>query len=291
MAPEDNVALTPIQEAVASVTTESQQPAKEEDAPPLPDGAQQQPNADNAGSDETPAEQSKPKPKPEAKVPAWMQKRLDEKTFREREAERRAVEAEKRAVAAEALAAETLRKAAAPGESGEKEAPPRKEPPSSDYVPKTEVEARASQLSADRAFSEETHKVLNAGIAEFPDFKESLVPLQAMGATDRRDFLDAAFATGEAHKVLHHLGNHPEEASALMGLSPVRMAAEMSKIAAASVTASKSKVVPLSNAPRPAAPVAGTARSAFDPYDKGVSMDAFSDWFDKELGPKILRRQ
>lgn len=229
-----------------------------------------------------------PKPKKAVQpLPTWMKDRFAEQTARQRDAERAATEARARADVAEAELAE-LRKRGATGEAP----PARKDAPSADFVPRTEVEARAAEIARMDAFNSQADQAYFAGKAAYKeDFDAALQPLQAMGAMQRMDFQEAALATGAAHDVLFELGSDPDKASEILGhLKAGRVAkatAEMTRVADAvaarkaaedaAAKAKKGKTTEISKVPAPIRPVGGSALPMVD-LEK-----ADDETFDREL--------
>lgn len=128
---------------------------------------------------------------------------------------------------------------------------------------------RAQTLAAQAAFNAQCDQVAQAGQKAYPDFQQKIHALtQLIDQSDPESrqsynrFLEVAIATGEGEKLLHQLGSAPDEAARLMGLSPVRMAVEMAKMA----TAPSPQV---SSAPKPINPLTnrGISHEAIDPAD------------------------
>lgn len=232
-------------------------------------------------------------PVPAAAAPAkkakgiepWMQKRLDEQTARQRQAEREAEEA-KRANQVLQATIDALRKT--PGAEAVPDAQAPEVPPRG-YVRQEDVLAEAARIARDNEFNGRANQAFLAGKAAFPDFEEALQPLQAMGAIQRFDFQEAALATESAPEVLHYLGSNPEEASKILdslkngrGMQAV---AAMTKIATrlvAEKAAAAKKAI--SKAPAPIAPVGGSAVPVFDA--EKANMDQYSEFFDKKARAK-----
>lgn len=228
-------------------------------------------------------------------LPKWMQDRLAEQTFQQREAERLAAEARGRAEVAEAELAE-LRKRAASGESPPAAA---KDIPGPDFVPRTQVEARALEIAKMDAFNASADQAYFAGKAAYKeDFDAALQPLQAMGAMQRMDFQEAALATGAAHDVLFELGSDPNKASEILGLlkrgNVAKATAEMTRVAdavaarkaadaAATEAAKKGKKMPVSAVPAPIRAVGGSALPTID-LEK-----ADDETFDREFSGVMKR--
>ena len=252
-----------------------------------------------AADGETPPDETPPPAEPVkskkavSPLPAWMKDRLAEQTAKQRDAERAAAEAKARADVAEAELAE-LRKRGTGGD-----APPSpKDAPGTDFVPRTQVEARAAEIARMDAFNASADQAYFAGKAAYKeDFDTALQPLQEMGALNRVDFQEAALATGAAHDVLFELGSDPDKASQILrDLKAGRVAkatAEMTRIAdkvkaqkaadEAAASAAKGKKTATSAVPAPIRPVGGSALPAID-LDK-----ADDDAFDSVFAPMMKR--
>lgn len=250
-------------------------------------------SAETAPADDKSASDA-PKPrKPVKPLEPWIKERLAEQTAKQRDAERKEAEARARAEVAEAELAE-LRKRGVGGDT----ALPAKDPPGADFVPRTQVEARAAEIARMDAFNASADQAYFAGKAAYKEeFDAALQPLQAMGAMQRMDFQEAALATGAAHDVLFELGSDPDKASEILGyLKTGRVAkatAEMTRLAdkvkaqkateEAAVAAAKGKKTPVSAVPPPIRPVGGSALPAVD-LDK-----ADDEQFDSVFAPMMKK--
>lgn len=142
------------------------------------------------------------------------------------------------------------------------------------------VEERARQLAGANDFNRQCEEARKAGDKAFPDFGtkvKALVDSQvdrtdAASVQSYNSFLSAALETGEAPALIHQLGGNLEEAARILALSPVKMAVELTKLAAKVSQASeetKTSDNALSGAPRPITPVGGraAAHTQIDPTD------------------------
>jgi hypothetical protein len=154
---------------------------------------------------------------------------------------------------------------------------PQPEAEQGDLVPKSEIDRLAAlkareYADADR-FNADSNAAYDKGKAEFGDWDDALGTFRMLGGLNR-DVIDAALATGEAHKVLYALGKDPDRAAEIISLPPTRMAVALTKLATAAPAAPKPK--PVSAAPAPVTPVNGGPRVHDDP-DK-MSMDEWAKW-------------
>lgn len=201
-----------------------------------------------------PAAPDDPEPDPEpvpAAAPApqdWRERRLAEQTGKRREAERRLVALE-----------EELAKYKA-GDGGTASAPALAPGPDLDAL----VNQRAAEQAAIAEFNRQCNDVATAGKTEFgeAEFKGRVLALTGLidpgdpqDAVRYNQFLIAAIETGEAPGLLHQLGGNLNEAARILALSPVKMAVELTKLAA-------KPLEPVSGAPKPIRPLeTGGARS------------------------------
>jgi hypothetical protein len=166
---------------------------------------------------------------------------------------------------------------AADGDDGE--APQR-----SDFKTKAEFEAaveaaaerRAAQLEATREFNKACNAVEAAGSKAFGDkwakAKAELAMLDDHGRIPM-DILSVALETDNPARVLFVLGNDIEKATELMGMTPIKRAIAMDKIAS-----SKPVAPSASKAPPPVEPIGGRGAREDRPSDR----DSDEEWNRKE---------
>ena len=153
----------------------------------------------------------------------------------------------------------------------------KKEP---ENITETEINRRAAQLADVRVFNEKCDAIAAKGEQEFPTFKAALGNLHAVGALGPNvspAFLQTVAELPEAHKLLNHLGNNPDEAARIASLPQIKMALELAKI---ETTLNKPKEV--SKAPAPIKPVTGTGGGNGDLADPALSMAEFSKIREKQ---------
>lgn len=223
------------------------------------------PITSDTGTDttETPAEataEPEAKPDEEPKRTPWFQKRIDDLTREKYEARRQA----------DALAAQLEAWQRAQVQPEQDDGKPRQITQADiDRMVDQKAEAKAAQA----AFDAECNAAYEKGKQSFPDFETALGNFRLLGGLPPQ-LVDAAIATGEAHKVLYELGKDPDEATRIMSLSPTRMAVELAKKA---VSAPAPK--PVSKAPAPVRPIDGNARVSDSP--EHMTMDQFIAWREK----------
>lgn len=162
----------------------------------------------------------------------WVQRRIDQLTREKHEALRRAVDAEARVTQGQQPSGEQT--------TGQRMTP-------------DEIRAEAKRLIQQEKFDADCNKVFDAGKTEFPDWDSSLRTFQMLGGAPA-EFLEAVTAMDGGHKVLHHLGQNPEEAERLLSLPPLRMALELARL---ETKVGQATPKPVSNAPAPITPVGG----------------------------------
>lgn len=127
-------------------------------------------------------------------------------------------------------------------------------------VTEPDFDAKVKQSAADLVAAEQFDKECNAtfekGIAEFPDFYDTVTALQKMGMADNRDFLDAVNDLPNGAAILHHLGDDPAEAARLFAMKPAKMAI---KLAMLSGEIAKPLIKPISKTPSPPESIGGRA--------------------------------
>jgi hypothetical protein len=214
--------------APSDATDETQQ------APAVVESAAESAAPETQETDKSPEKDDKQPPK-------WAQKRINELTrdkYRER-AQREMLETR--------LAEIEQRLQAQPEVEGEQRA----------QQPTGKSEAEILRQAESRvAFDMKCNEAFKQGTKQFDDFEDALENLKMVGID--ANALGVIVESDDPAKVLHHLGNNQDEASRILGLSPVAMARA---IGALEVRLSQPKPTPAqSKAPAPISPV--SARSA-----------------------------
>lgn len=189
-------------------------------------------------------------------TPAWVQRRIDQLT-REKHEERR-----KR----EALEAQLVQ----PGDTT-----------SEKPLTQEQIETRADQIAQARLkqtkFDEACNTAYTKGKTEFKDFDDTLRTFGMLGGLTP-EFLEVATDLPDGHKVLYALGKNPEEASRVLSLPPLKMAAELARMAD---KLGKTAPTPVSGAPAPITPVDGSSRVEKDP--EKMSTEEWMRWRNETL--------
>lgn len=142
----------------------------------------------------------------------------------------------------------------------------------------SQIDDRAREISAERDFVKECNRIADVGNEEFDDFDKTVGNLQQIGGDKYRELLKiAADDLPEAHKILHHLGNNPEEAERLFSLPPTKMAREVAKLELRLKDAPKT----ISKATDPIVPLKPKSSKAFDPNDPDADRNEWSKWREK----------
>lgn len=224
------------QDQPESVSTPESEPAAEPDTD-APETGTEQPD-----EPETPAEPEKT----EAEKQPWFMKRIHQQSAKIADLAR---QVESQAREREALEARIA------GNGDQQPGQPDKPmtPADIDRL----VDLRAQEQARIQTFNQACDKTAEVGAREFPDFKQAVGTLQALGMMQPETVQVVLDAAGEnAHKVLYQLGKNPEEAERVLSLSPIKMAVELSKLGA---SAPGKQPPPLSKAPDPIKPISGNA--------------------------------
>lgn len=142
--------------------------------------------------------------------------------------------------------------------------------------PTTDVEARASQLLAEREFNRRMTEIDSAGKALGADqWEQAKATLTGLGATNNTAFLQALAETEHPAKIFADLADDTDVLMDLLAKSPAAMAARLGKMDAKLSTPAAR---PLSNAPPPAPRVraAGVVPEP-DPHNYPVNM-SMKEW-------------
>lgn len=117
------------------------------------------------------------------------------------------------------------------------------------------VDALADQKVAQREFVRQCNTVYEKGKKEIQNFAEGMQGFNVFGGLQKfPQFLQAAVGLENAHKVLHHLGTNLDEAERVLSLPQVQQAVELAKLDLQMKNVAAAP--PVSQAPRPAAPIA-----------------------------------
>lgn len=230
------------QDQPESVSTPDSEPAAE------PDNEAPETGTEQPAEPETPAEPEKTEPE---KQP-WFLKRIHQQSAKIADLARQT----------ENLAREKADLEARLSGNGERQPGEADKPPMSPADIDRLVELRAQEHAKVQSFNQACDKTAEVGAKEFPDFNQAVGTLQALGMMKPETVQVVLDAAGEnAHKVLYQLGKNPEEAERVFGLSPIKMAVELSKLGA---SAPGKQPPPLSKAPDPIKPISGNAVVAPD---------------------------
>lgn|SRR5215831_1298334 len=253
--------------------------SQEDRGPGSPNEVQESDRPDEQQPPATPQTPDAPSVPPEGspapaqpEVPAapkadWRDRRIGELTARTRE-----MRAE----------LERLRAQQAPNGNG---AQPPTQPyaggPPSQAAIDAQVDHLANVKAATQEFNRRCDEVAELGRRSYPDFNARVASL--VGIVDGSDpqarevyngFLSAAMETGEAPRIIHALGGDLNEASRILSLPPLRMAVELTRMAARPVQE-------LSQAPRPLNPAGSAAlnqRTHTSPDDPNSDNLSTAEW-------------
>lgn len=153
--------------------------------------------------------------------------------------------------------------------------------PNSPEARAAEIKSEAAEMVKAQAFNAKCDDIFAAGVKEFPDFRDAIGQFSTIGGLPNA-LIEAADEAGEPHKILRYLGQHPDEAEALIALSPSRMGAAVAKLVAKATAAPTPP--PVSKAPPPPTTVSGQNRAEIDPYK--MSMDDYMKWEREHRGKR-----
>ena len=270
---------------VAPLIVAKDEPAVEAPAEPVVEASTPEPEGDQKKGPKT--------------LPEWAQKRLADATFEARE------EARKRKALEDELA--RLRAASAPpsAPNAADTQAATNNAPAGGYKTQAEFDA-AVQAEANRRMAVEAaarqeqefvgrlDSVWASGLEKYKDdFRSVAENLQAVGFSPYRDPQSGQIVNGDLMQmvmemddpaqVLFDLGSDPNKARQIMELPPNKRMVALAKLG---VTANSPKEAPpVSRAPRPIAPVEGSARPTSDPQDS----DSDEEWFRKRNEQKRRR--
>ncbi|WP_347467531.1 hypothetical protein [Burkholderia stagnalis] len=131
-----------------------------------------------------------------------------------------------------------------------------------------------------RAFDDACNRVFQQGIAESPDFQQTVGTLQMMGVM-RDDVLQVVTQLDNAPKLLRHLAATPADAERLLSLSPLQMAAELGRM---SDRIGKPPTQTVSKAPPPISTIAASA-AAVEPEEFG-STDEYVEFRRRQMAKR-----
>jgi hypothetical protein len=117
-----------------------------------------------------------------------------------------------------------------------------------------EVERRAAELAAAKAFNDRANSIYMDGVNSYPDFEQKLGALREMGGMTMQ-LVEAVDEVGDPHKLLYWLAKNIDEAERISKLPPHKMGAALAKVA------NKMNVPPpQSKAPAPITPISGNSK-------------------------------
>lgn len=137
------------------------------------------------------------------------------------------------------------------------------------------VKTEAQKVAAAQKFTADCNSIFEAGEkAHGEDFKEAVTNLNALGLMSEQ-VVEAAMATGSAADVLHFLGTDVDEAARITSLSPIHMAAELTKLAGKIGAREPPEI---SKTPAPIKPLGGAVNPEIDitSLAKGDDMNAYA---------------
>lgn len=156
-----------------------------------------------------------------------------------------------------------------------------------EQLPDAEINRRAVVIAEQNRFNEKCNQIADKGKETFATFNASLDNLRAVGALGENSnpvFLQTITELPDAHKLLNHLGQNPDEAARINSLPPTKMALELAKI-----EANLGKTAAVSKAPAPITTVSGNGGGNGDISDPLISMTEFSKIREKQRAERAKR--
>ena len=146
-----------------------------------------------------------------------------------------------------------------------------------------EANTRAQQIANQQVQQAAVSRTMAAGGAEYTPlaFTAACNALADVGAGERPEFLALVADLPNGHDVLHRLGTDPAEAIRILSLPPLRMAAEIGRISAATKAPAPAQPKPVSKAPPPVEPVSGGGAPATETDPEKMTPTQYAAWFDK----------
>jgi hypothetical protein len=138
------------------------------------------------------------------------------------------------------------------------------------------VQTEAARIAEQQVLREKLTSFDTTGRKEFPDFVDRCNTLASLGAAENPAFMQIVTDLDDGHRVVAQLAQEPEKAMQVLSLPPLRMAAALAKL-----SGQAPKPPPVSKAPPPVKPVAGSTRVEGDP-DKMSTQD-WMKWAEKHL--------
>ncbi len=138
------------------------------------------------------------------------------------------------------------------------------------------VDARAAEKAKAETFTRDCNTIFDSGVTKHGEdaFKEAVTNLNVLGLMDE-SLVEAAMATDAPSDVIHYLGADVDEAARIRGLSPIRMAAEMVKLASKLSAPAAREDTPVSRTPPPIKPIGGDQQTNPDLSNPNQSMDDY----------------
>lgn len=217
--------------------------------------------------EETPAGEVKPAEEEDKTPPKtpWFTHRIDELTRNWREEERRRIAAEQELA--------KFRAGQKPPQEGTQR------PATAEDIDRLAMQ-KAALIAETKTFNDRCNEAYAKGKEEFQDWDSKLANFVPLGGLSTQ-LVQAALETGEAHKVLHHLGGNMDEAARVMSLPPLKMAVELARIAAKA-----SQPSGVSRAPAPVRPLRPGSKAEPSIDDDNLSTEEWMALREKTLQKK-----
>ncbi len=192
--------------------------------------------------------------KPNKVMPEWVERRFGQLSAAKHAERTRAELAEAQLAEANGRIARLFGKGPQPGEEQQEQ-----KPVVAENLSQQQIEQRAAEIVAQRAFNEACNKVADEGTKAYEDFGDAISVLNS-GYGDiiqtKPEFLQTITELPNGKDVYYKLGKDPKEAERILALPPIKMALELGKL---SNSLAKPAERAVSGAPAPIKPLNGLA--------------------------------
>lgn len=150
------------------------------------------------------------------------------------------------------------------------------------------IDARATQLVAQREFVKQCNDVFDKGEKEVPGFKDGLKGYDVFGGLGKfPTFVQATVKLENGHKILHELGTNLDEAERILSLPVVDQAIELAKLDLKMKNISTAP--PVSNVPAPIAPISPQTPSGIPTPDEDGDFESQEHY--RQYRGKIFKKR
>lgn len=143
--------------------------------------------------------------------------------------------------------------------------------------------AKAAEITVVQSFNKTCNDIFDKGASEITNFKEGIESLGAMGVLSNNNqptpLLQAVVEVPNAHKVLHHLAQNPEEVQRIRALPALKQALEVANISHR--LSAPAAPQPVSKAGAPIKPIMGNGKAPASIEDTSIPIEEWMKLNDK----------